>query len=420
MYFQGESLAALWLTVDAMDFDRQIIEELRAAAAEATGTAPEHTHILTTHNHGGSTCDEMDHARLCDCAATAARLAQAAAVPALVRSCVTRPAARLNYLRRIHVPEADGTTTFFYGPCADNQYDTAPFLDHYLRSLADGTLAYTGASSIPTAGTPFPPADDRIFLMQFAEKGTLRPLGSILRFAAHAVCCNRPGVASADYPGYARAELARRFGGVAIFLNGPCADIAPGIPRKCAEAGERLGTALATLALDAIGDTPFAPLTSLDDRLRDVPLPVADDVREDGAPLPAELPPDLPGRKRLLEARRRRDTIPFLRDKYRNGEPAPGATHTVRLGLLRLNQTIFLAFPGETFSTTASAVAGDDADVVTVTEHDRTAMYIPPEAEYRLGGYESTCALTAPGAESILRRAARGLLFPNREAANKE
>ena len=38
MYFQGESLAALWLTVDAMDFDRQIIEELRAAAAEDNPT----------------------------------------------------------------------------------------------------------------------------------------------------------------------------------------------------------------------------------------------------------------------------------------------------------------------------------------------------------------------------------------------
>jgi len=37
-------------------------------------------------------------------------------------------------------------------------------------------------------------------------------------------------------------------------------------------------------------------------------------------------------------------------------------------------------------------------------------MYIAPEAEFRQGGYESICAVTAPPAEEILCRAAEDLL----------
>ena len=36
--------------------------------------------------------------------------------------------------------------------------------------------------------------------------------------------------------------------------------------------------------------------------------------------------------------------------------------------------------------------------------------FFPIFANYRRGGYESTCAVTAPAAEAILRRAARALL----------
>ena len=47
---------------------------------------------------------------------------------------------------------------------------------------------------------------------------------------------------------------------------------------------------------------------------------------------------------------------------------------------------------------------------MTVTEHGRTVMYIPPDEERRLGSYESICSVTDFGAETILRNADKELL----------
>ena len=81
--------------------------------------------------------------------------------------------------------------------------------------------------------------------------------------------------------------------------------------------------------------------------------------------------------------------------------------------LTELFGVTFLGFPGETFNATAKAVKESFAhkNIVTATEHDRTVMYLPPEAEFALGGYESTCKLTAGSAEGVLRTEVTNALF---------
>ena len=85
---------------------------------------------------------------------------------------------------------------------------------------------------------------------------------------------------------------------------------------------------------------------------------------------------------------------------------------SVSLGLLRLNDVALLAFPGETFRQTGEAAVGRNADhVMTVTEHGRTALYMPPPDDWGRGGYESSCTAIARDAEPLLRRKAADFLL---------
>ena len=95
----------------------------------------------------------------------------------------------------------------------------------------------------------------------------------------------------------------------------------------------------------------------------------------------------------------------FLRQKYQHGEEYPEDTIAVSLGFLTLNDMTVVGFPGETFSVTGKALqeAFPEKHICPITEHGRTVMYLPPEAECARGGYESVCRTTATGAEAILR-----------------
>lgn len=126
---------------------------------------------------------------------------------------------------------------------------------------------------------------------------------------------------------------------------------------------------------------------------------------------------DLPGRKRLCEQIATLSTTEFLRQRWVPGEEPAHLTAErpvirVELGGLRLNDVRIAAFPGETFSTTAAAIKpeGPGAPLITVTEHGRTAMYMPPPDQLVQGGYESTCRLVDEGGEPALRDAAADLL----------
>ena len=410
-YLQSdEGLRTVWAVLDFMDFDLKTVAGLKQAIMAELQLDRSHIHIVTTHNHGSATCDAIDLPRLASLSAAAAREAAANAVPALIRSSRTRLEGQHNYIRRTVIPEAGGSATCFYGPAAENRFDSAPFAEHYLHALRDGQHVYTGFEPTARPFAPFAPGDPELFAMEFIAADR-RPLGSLIRFSAHAVCCNDPAYYSSDYPFHVRKTFSRLSGGTAVFLNGPCAEIAPGMESKKSGMEKRLGELLAQTAWKSLENQSFEPLEHAADLTETVSLPVRPEVLENRiGPLPEQLPADLPARKRYLEQLALRNTLPFLQAKYRSGEERVSDTITVELGLLRLNNVRILAFPGETFNATAAAAASGWPGTVTITEHGRTVMYIAPEAEFRQGGYESICAVTAPPAEEILCRAAEDLL----------
>ena len=162
-------------------------------------------------------------------------------------------------------------------------------------------------------------------------------------------------------------------------------------------------------ALKHLKNQPFEPLRTACDQ-ESVALPVRKEILKNEVSFDSPLPPmsDLPARKKHLEKSALAHLLFFLHDKHRRGNADYNDQHIVELGCLMLNDYLIAAFPGETFSTTASEIKArfPEQKFVSVTEHGRTAMYIVPEAEYHLGGYEPTCSVTSPQAEAILKEKA--------------
>jgi hypothetical protein len=307
----------------------------------------------------------------------------------------------------VYISELDGSGTLYFGAAEQNGFDSSLFVTNLIDSLSDGKLTNCMGADSDRARVPFSHGDDMIFALQFITPDG-EPIGSLIRFAAHAVCCNRAGSYSSDYPYYARRRMQDSLGGIAMFLNGPCAEIAPAMIDKQEGRERPLGEYIATVAIDAISRAEYREISSVTDAMIEISLPVRREVLDGRVEIPPEMPDTLPERKRYLELCRLERTLPFLREKYAEGEREPCDRISVYLGFLRLGEVVFAAFPGETFWATGDAVKATfpDQRICTVTEHERTVMYLPPYDEFLRGGYESICKTTAPESESILRREA--------------
>jgi len=406
--FRQAQQLSLWVVFDLMDLDAATIHAIRQKIENGTPCAV--LHILTTHNHGVG--DAFDTEKLGDIAAATATEALRNAHPTLFQHGYTeivKP--QLNYLRRIHLPGTDGTTTIWFGPEDSGAgADGTPFLAGQLAALRNGTLNYAAApqASASLAPTPLPSGDRRLDVLAFYTV-TGRLAGILIRFAVHAVTANLPDYYTGDYPAVLRRILSEKLHCPVLFFNGPCAEIAPAIRTKSPHNAEKTAVVLAENAIQILQQMPPPEVLALyHDRLVERSLPVRTELLN---PPPtaskAPLPSALSARKRALESAEFAILYPFLRSKLK----PDSETISVRLGLLRLNKMLLLALPGESFSATAAALAVPEGfSLITATEHERTAMYLPPPEEIRLGGYEAICRIGATKAEPILRQAAQDLL----------
>lgn len=396
--------AALWAVFDLMDLDLPTVERLRSAInGVAPRSAGSHLHILSTHNHGAPEPERRGLSRIAAIAADTAKQAFAAARPARMRGVVVDLPEPLSIQRRIRVPEVKGAATLFYGVGKHNDFDASGFVRKYLSVLKEsGELCFTGESPGASSPRPVPPGPSEAALLEFIDAADSHPLGSIVRFSAHAVCSNLPGCISSDYPGYLRREIESSFGGTAIFLNGPCGEIAPAIPGKSRAAAAAMGKAIASGVLNAIAAEPFEQLRFFLDRSRKLKLPLRPELRMPGMEQSTSPLPTAPVSRRR-EVERRNLFLDFLGAKLSLPEgDQRDPDFAVELGALRLNRWLIAAYPGETFASTAAALHRSRREI-SVTEHGRTAMYIPPSGEYRRGGYEVMCAAVPAGGEAVLR-----------------
>jgi len=404
LYAKSDAVELVWAVLDFMDFNLKVVNTVKAAIQAKTGVEAAHIHILTTHNHGGGTPNLK---KLSEIAAECAADAQKKAEAVMMRCAFCKTDRQISIMRRIRVPELDGVTTLFYGTSEKTAFDAAPHIEYKLRRLREGVVEYCNSEPTKRPFTPFAAGDPEIAAVQFARAdGSI--LGTVARFAAHATCSNSSDSYSSDYPWRIRRYLEEHAGGTAMFLNGPCGNIAPGNVSKRDGTSEAIGEYIAKKALEALENAPFEPLNILKDEIVEVRLPVREEVLNKGVELSTEMPEALPERLRYLERKRLGDTLPFLDSKYREGETEVNESVPIHLGFLRLNDLFWAAFPGESFRETGNALqnAFPNRRICTVTEHERTVMYLPPLSECAQGGYETTCMLTKPGAEQILRDAA--------------
>ena len=405
VFFRHNDHGSVYLVSDFMDFNLLVVSTLKKAVGKVlpSGTL---IHIVTTHNHGGLTFESFDLDRYGELAAQCALEAMRACRPALVRAGrgeIRRP---LTMVRRIYVPEVKGKLSCFFGIREDENRNGAPYIEAALREIQEGKkLSYMTRCETNRPYQPFAPADPELDALEFIAADDQTVLGRIIRFACHANCCNRPEYISADYPGYLRQMMDSRHPGLTIFFNGPCAEITPAIAGKSPEAGKNLASALAELAENVLQNAEYHPLERFADHFCPADLPVRSEVLANHVEIPSQIPEPLPERKRYLEILRLHNTLGFLREKYTCGETELQDTVRVSCALLRLNQIGLLFMPGETFNATALRIreAIPELNLITVTEHGRTVMYLPPAEEFAMGGYEMTCAVTACGAEEVMR-----------------
>ncbi len=400
-YVQKNEERAVWIVLDFMDFNRKVTDFLKNSVFEATKIATEKIHIVTTHNHGGETPDLDVLGKL---VGDGARKAVESSEPAKMRYVFTSVQKQVNIIRRLFIPEIDGVGTQFYGASEKNGFNSAPFAEKVVNSLKDGKQCFGYGDETERPYTPFEPGDEEVVAVQFVNKNN-ETIGTIVRFAAHAVCCNLSKRFSADYPFHIRRKMEECYGGTALFFNGPCGDIAPGLDQKTDGTEVVLGEYIAECAISALEKLPFEEIECFRDCKVEIKLPVRKEVLENEVEIPEKMPDELPLRREYLEKRQLSGLMGFLRSKYTEGEIAPDDKISVFVGILQLGDLIFVAFPGETFSTTGNAVknAFPNAEICTVTEHERTVMYLPTEEDFSYGSYEAVCKTTAPESEKILR-----------------
>ncbi len=404
MYIADAEKASLWITLDFMDFNLGVINEIKNAVCEKISLGKEAVHVLTTHNHGGGSPDLAVLSTLCAACAEKAKLTARTAKMRMAKGTVDK---QISIIRRKYIPALAGVTTLFYGASEEENFNASPFTEKAISNLKEGYIAYYGREETDKAPDPFAPGDETLFAVQFCDEAE-NPIGTIVRFAAHAVCCNRDGSFSSDYPYHIRKHMESHFGGISLFLNGPCAEIAPGMTGKTDGSEKRIGKYIADRAIALLSPLSFSPVTIFADKAVSIALPVRKEVIENHVPFEGNLPADLAARRVFLEQERYKNSMPFLREKYAEGETSLSDETEISFGMLRLNDFLIAAFPGETFYKTGKTVceALPDQNICTVTEHGRTVMYMPPAEDCAQGGYESVCRVTGEAAEAILRQKA--------------
>lgn len=403
LYIADEKKQCVWTVLDYMDFNLKVVNTIKRKIGEESGISLDNIHVLTTHNHGAC---EPNAEILAEISSNCVLNAKENSKPAKMRYALTKLDEQVSIIRRKYVKEIDSVVSIYYGATAKDGFDASPFVENAVEKLKIGKRPFFGKMPTERAFDPFDSGDREVFVCQFASLDG-EPIGTIARFASHAVCCNSPDYYSSDYPYHVRRNFEREFGGTCVFFNGPCADIAPGIENKTSGYEKTLGDLIFGFGKKAIENLEFSNIKEFSDKSVSISLKVRKGVRENKVEVKGEMPSDLIERRKYLERLAYQDTLGFLREKYAEGESQLSEKTDISLGILRIDSLTVVGFPGETFSTTAKEVKEEvKGDLVTVTEHGRTVMYIPPKLECERGGYESVCRVTKAGEEQTLKEKA--------------
>lgn len=220
-----------FLSVDHLGFDHQMVERIRELVSKATGIAPDHLFVMSSHTHsGGGAYLEL--------------------LPVLAGRYDAR-------IREAYSERAAAAVI------AASQAMKA-------ARIAFGAGEARGISRFRSTWPPGGPVDPEVGVIRVDAADTGRPMAVLMNFAAHpTVVGDKNFEFSADYVYYARRALEQMIGGgvMALFANGAQGTVAPRPfqGRTDWERAENVGTILAAEAFKV--SLMAAPQETLDIKL---------------------------------------------------------------------------------------------------------------------------------------------------------
>lgn len=415
------------VVADVQSLVTPIAARFRNAVASALKTSLKNVAVFSTHNH----ClhiNAMDHQAIEDAFSRCVRDAASRLQPVEVAAVDVIPDPLLNTCRRLPCGDL-GSFTYWYG--FDLETDGCANVRHLyeqsLKQFTDGEIEPVRAcqSAMDCDGDKLylPPPDDSLLQGLFFRGHEGEPVGTLLRFAAHAVTTNRYGADyhSGDYPAYARRGLERAFGGTSLFLPGPAGNQAPLVSLKSPEVAESLGSKLADLAVGGIEGADWETPDSVAVASPTIRLPLRDeylvprkDLERERDIIERQFVLGSIGHKKWPELKQLQDRYEMLGYAKRrtgdgidlNGDRPLGRAHD--LLALRLGRHIIVGFPGEAFAgyTVKLREMLPDTSLITLDHTNGYLSYLPTADEFEAGSYEVNSCSYKPESEEILLRAA--------------
>ncbi len=438
VYFEGPESRSLIVALDLVQLSREFCAQLRRVLGERLGLTDEEVATHCTHSHPTPEEDDLravGAAAFVDALEPAARQAVDTAQPVLIELGETQVRPRLNICRRKYLPEVEGSFTVWSGfAMRGDRPDGGPIVRERLHRLggpepAPASLAGPVWYEDPVDALPQ-------WLVFRSREGDHRAIGSVLRFATHATASGHTSEKrwGGDYPYFARQAIERELGGLCVFLNGPCGDLAPvehcdwtivhgepgspgpfspkGYPTGTAAVAEakRQGEVLARsvissavsggepTALDHVAcstlpivvpmrDTILVSLDAIRDA-REEKREAYDRARSGGA--------DLSELKRLGDEYLHYAYMNLVHEKYyyASVEEVRAGRFTCELPRIELNDILIAGFPGEVCQDVTFALRDAlSQPVITLTEMNGDAGYMARASEFPKGDYEVNCSI---------------------------
>ena len=445
-FFYVEEGARRWLlaTFDFSGTFRSTALAFRQAVSQATGIPVSHIwyHELQihaapiSHELAGAPCQRLIALCLPEIQAMVAR-----AQPAHIDYVLADFTGQFNLNREQYIPEL-GAVTAWAGLEIDSQ--GRPWTQNPAILNLDG---YRPA--LPAFDTPIyfdRPADGQGLLAVLrAADGTV--LGSLARFAAHpdvAVLFESHGIADQyryhfDWTGYLRQAIDRQLGGIGLYLNGPCADLAV---RKgyggmttyeaCDREALRIGGLIAGALLRAWQARPprWQALRLAGIAAATLPLPLRDTLphslqaaqhtgeglQQAQRNLDAALAQSAsPARiKRLIDEKLHQRTLRTMVQEWVGFTDAELSSRqaAVEAGAVCLNGLVFAGLPGECLAqtTTLLRAAALGQRLITLDQVNGYLGYVTTAQAYDQGGYSYWGGWVRRDAEALLRQQALGVI----------
>ena len=289
--------------------------------------------------------------------------------------------------------------------------------------MADGRLRSNPGPKGDALIMPFDQVDHSVNVMRIDSVAQERPLCFIVNYANHPDNHkgNERDKFSADYPGYLRLALQRRFGRdvTVIFLNGTCGDINDmdfknGSSNTFRSHGlcppEQIGEGLAETVANINkticmrSDEPFMQARSeLCETLRRF---ATEEMREWAKMILAKRDA---GEEKMLE-----HSI-LLAEQYLADETAAGATADVEIHAMQIGDWVVVGLPGEIYTCIGTRIKAHSpyAKTLVVELESGANGYISPDIIQDCGAYEgiySTIAFTGHGTVDALVNGATEIL----------